>query len=97
LKLAYKANPHHYPIRYSLGKALLASGRLNEAEPHVRWCLARRPDDKGLAGAIEAISRQRFAENSAKPTTGTAAFATQSQLPPQSPKPPSTDDTTFSR
>jgi O-antigen ligase/tetratricopeptide (TPR) repeat protein len=97
LRRAYAANPHHYPIRYSLGKALLASGRLNEAEPHVRWCLARRPDDKGLADAIQAISRQRFAENSAQPSAGVTRFATQPQLPPQAPKLPSSDNATISR
>jgi tetratricopeptide (TPR) repeat protein len=68
LSRAYTANPHHYSIRYSLGKSLLAAGRLNEAEPHVRWCLARRPEDKWLGDAIESISRQRFAEYRDRPT-----------------------------
>jgi tetratricopeptide (TPR) repeat protein len=68
LNRAYKANPQHYAIRYSLGKALLSAGRLNEAESHVRWCLARRPDDKWLSEAIDSISRQRLAEFSAAPS-----------------------------
>jgi tetratricopeptide (TPR) repeat protein len=74
LNQAYAANPHSYLIRYSLGKVLLVAGRPNEAEPHVRWCLARRPEDKWLHDAIETISRQRFAEYSARPTPRTATL-----------------------
>jgi predicted Zn-dependent protease len=77
LRRAYTANPHHYAIRYSLGKALLAAGRLNEAEPHVRWCLARRPEDRWLNDAIASISRQRFAEYRDAPSARSAAFSTQ--------------------
>jgi O-antigen ligase/tetratricopeptide (TPR) repeat protein len=79
LNQAYVANPHSYLIRYSLGKTLLAAGRPNEAEPHVRWCLARRPEDKWLHDAIETISRLRFAEYSARPTPRTATLP---PLPP---------------
>jgi tetratricopeptide (TPR) repeat protein len=64
LNRAYAANPHNYQIRYSLGKTLLAAGRPNEAEPHVRWCMARRPEDKWLGEAIASISKLRFAEYS---------------------------------
>jgi tetratricopeptide (TPR) repeat protein len=92
LNRAYTANPHHYPIRYSLGKALLAAGRLNEAEPHVRWCLARRPEDKWLGDAIASISRQRFAEYREAPGARAAAFSTQLQpqlaSPEQAPSAP---------
>jgi tetratricopeptide (TPR) repeat protein len=83
LTRSYAENPHHYPIRYAFGKALLAAGRLNEAEPHVRWCLARRPEDKWLGEAIGTISRQRFAEYSARTRPVPGPFATQPQPPLQ--------------
>jgi tetratricopeptide (TPR) repeat protein len=87
LNRAHAANPHNYAIRYSLGKTLLAAGRPNEAEPHVRWCMARRPEDKWLGEAIQSISRQRFAEYSS--TARSAAFATPPQAPLQAPNQPS--------
>ncbi len=97
LTRANTANPHHYPIRYSLGKALLAAGRLSEAEPHVRWCLARRPEDKWLNDAIAAISRQRFAEYRETPGAGSGAFSTQRQTPLTSPEQASADAAPLSR
>lgn len=62
LQHAYACDPRQYFIRYALGKALQASGRLAEAEPHYRWCLARRPADKNLSAALMTISKQRVAE-----------------------------------
>jgi O-antigen ligase/tetratricopeptide (TPR) repeat protein len=61
LERAYACDPHQYPIRFALAKALLAAGRMPEAEPHVRWCLARRPEDKRLADALVTISKHRLA------------------------------------
>jgi tetratricopeptide (TPR) repeat protein len=91
LQRAYKCNSHSYPIRYSLGKALLAAGRLNEAEPHVRWCLARRPEDKSLHDAIAAIARERFAQYSAKAAATVRALST----PPQPLQQSSSQPTNF--
>jgi tetratricopeptide (TPR) repeat protein len=97
LNRANTANPHQYAIRYALGKAFLAAGRLNEAEPHVRWCLARRPEDKGLNEAIAAISRQRFAEYSARTRPSAGTFMTQPQPPLQNPDENSVNPATISR
>jgi tetratricopeptide (TPR) repeat protein len=65
LERAYACDPHQYSIRYALAKSLLASGRLPEAEPHVRWCLARRPEDKRLTDALVTISKHRLASRAA--------------------------------
>jgi tetratricopeptide (TPR) repeat protein len=97
LNRANAANPHHYQIRYALGKALLAAGRLNEAEPHMRWCLARRPEDKWLGEAIGAISRQRFAEYSARTRPVAGTFVTQPQGSLQNPDQKPADAATISR
>jgi tetratricopeptide (TPR) repeat protein len=61
LERAYASDTTQYAVRYALGKALIAVGRLPEAEPHVRWCLARRPGDKNLTAALLAISKHRLA------------------------------------
>jgi tetratricopeptide (TPR) repeat protein len=74
LERAYACDPHQYAIRYALAKSLLAAGRTPEAEPHVRWCLARRPQDQRLTHALLTISKHRLASRSAAAGTP-AAFA----------------------
>ena len=64
LEHAYESNQHIYSIRYELGYALKTAGKYSEAEPHLRWCLARRPENKGLRAAILEISKLRTAERS---------------------------------
>jgi tetratricopeptide (TPR) repeat protein len=61
LEQAYRAGPSYYEARYALAKALMNAGRFAEAEPHVRWCLARRPENKSLKGLLLEISKQRVA------------------------------------
>jgi tetratricopeptide (TPR) repeat protein len=73
LEQAYRLDPRQYAIRCSLAKNLHAAGRLAEAEPHYRWCLARRPSDKGLTAALAAISSARretreFKSSASRPT-----------------------------
>jgi hypothetical protein len=86
LERAYACDATQYAIRYALGKGLIAVGRLPEAEPHVRWCLARRPGDKNLSDALLAISKHRLATR----TTGRAAstmFPAVQSPGPQAPVP----------
>jgi O-antigen ligase/tetratricopeptide (TPR) repeat protein len=66
LQRAYAYNPREYVIRYALARSLLAAGRYAEAEPHVRWCLARRPEDKKLGAALVEITKRRLAESELK-------------------------------
>jgi tetratricopeptide (TPR) repeat protein len=61
LEQAYCINPHMYAIRLSLADALIHAKRYAEAEPHVRWCLARHPEDKTLKASLIEISKQRLA------------------------------------
>jgi tetratricopeptide (TPR) repeat protein len=65
LQRAYRCDPRQYSVRRALGGKLQAAGRLSEAEPHIRWCLARRPADKTLSEALVAISKARFAQRDA--------------------------------
>jgi O-antigen ligase/tetratricopeptide (TPR) repeat protein len=59
LQRAYQADPRIFEVRYQLGHALMAGGRFAEAEPHLRWCLARRPGEKSLSSALAEISERR--------------------------------------
>jgi tetratricopeptide (TPR) repeat protein len=61
LEQAYNLNPHMYAIRLSLANALIHAKRYAEAEPHVRWCLARHPEDKTLKASLVEISKHRLA------------------------------------
>jgi tetratricopeptide (TPR) repeat protein len=59
-KMSYMEPPHwYYPVRQSLGMALLRSGRLEESEQVFRDSLARTPSNGwALRGLIE-VYRQR--------------------------------------
>jgi tetratricopeptide (TPR) repeat protein len=63
LEQAYRTGSHIYCVRLALGVALMKAERFNEAEPHVRWCLARRPENKSLSAALVEITKQRFAQH----------------------------------
>jgi tetratricopeptide (TPR) repeat protein len=62
LEEAYKRDQHVFRVRYLLGYSLKTAGRLSEAEPHLRWCLARSPENKGLRAAINELARLRAAQ-----------------------------------
>lgn len=62
LEEAYRYDGRQYPIRHALAKQLHNAGSLTDAEPHYRWCLARRPSDKSLSAALVAIAKARQAE-----------------------------------
>jgi tetratricopeptide (TPR) repeat protein len=77
LEHAYECNQHVYSVRYELGCALKKAGRFVEAEPHLRWCLARRPENKGLSGALLEITKMRVAQREPEKLStdaGTAAW-----------------------
>lgn len=66
LNRSYTLAPHQYEVRRLLGFALQTAGRYAEAEPHLRWCLARRPDDKALTAAVLELSKQRVITHDTK-------------------------------
>ncbi len=61
LERAYACNPRHFGVRFALAGALLNAGRFAEAEAHVRWCMARRPEQKNLSAALVQIAKQQMA------------------------------------
>jgi tetratricopeptide (TPR) repeat protein len=65
LERAYACNPRHFGVRFALAGALLKAGRFAEAEAHVRWCLARRPEQKNLSAALVQIAKQQMATREA--------------------------------
>jgi tetratricopeptide (TPR) repeat protein len=66
LNQAYTLDPHLYDVRRVLGFTLQSAGRYAEAEPHLRWCLARRPDDKALVAAVLELGKQRVITHETK-------------------------------
>ena len=50
-------------MRRSLGRQLLAAGFHEEAAAQLRWCLARKPDDRSLHEELIAATKVRLATN----------------------------------
>lgn len=82
LERAYESGPRHYFVRAALAQALQTAGRFAEAEPHLRWCLARRPGDKNISSALFELSKQRLAEREAMIESAQQARL-RAPLPPQ--------------
>ena len=58
--LPYMEPPHwYYPVRQSLGAALLRAGRLDEAEDVLRASLARTPSNGWALSGLMAVYRER--------------------------------------
>lgn len=70
-RLAYSEPPYwYYPVRQSLGAALLAAGKLDEAEATFRQSLLRAPNNgwalHGLAATYQRLGKQRAAATARK-------------------------------
>ena len=63
--------PDTFKIRYQLADLQIKAGHPGEAEAHLRWCLARRPDLTRLRVAL-ADTRRRAASAPRTDVTGTA-------------------------
>jgi O-antigen ligase/tetratricopeptide (TPR) repeat protein len=61
---AFKLDANRYQIRYALAVSLLENGAPGDAEEHVKWCLMRKPDDRGLQTLLESAVRERVAQQS---------------------------------
>jgi len=74
LNYVQKANaiaPNVYTFRRSLGRALLQAKQYPLAVPHLRWCLARRPEDRSLQRELIEAKKSRLpltANTSQNPT-----------------------------
>jgi tetratricopeptide (TPR) repeat protein len=62
LEQAYQCDPRVFRVRQLLGFALKNVGRYSEAEPHLRWCMARRPENKSFNAALLEINKLRISQ-----------------------------------
>jgi tetratricopeptide (TPR) repeat protein len=64
LQQAYQIAPSNYRVRSSLGHCLFQSGHYLQAEGHLRWCLARQPNNKSiqkdLVSAVEGRTAMKY-------------------------------------
>ena len=76
LRQAYAADPSNFAVRRKLGQILLRTGQYQAAESHLRWCLARRPDDRGLEAdllkTVKAMDQQQAAARTGSRDVGSA-------------------------
>jgi tetratricopeptide (TPR) repeat protein len=59
-KLAVAADENNLDVRLMVGRYLFMQKQYREAEQHLSWCLARRPDDKRLRADFEAATKGRI-------------------------------------
>jgi hypothetical protein len=57
---AYRAAPSTLWVRRGLGQQLLVAERYREAEIHLRWCLARQPDNNNLRKELVLATKGRL-------------------------------------
>jgi len=62
LEYAHALDPSSYNVRQSLADELVVADRFAEAEPHYRWCLARRPHDRYVSDALLTVSKKRLSQ-----------------------------------
>jgi O-antigen ligase/tetratricopeptide (TPR) repeat protein len=62
-KSAAASDPQSFEARYGLGLTLMAQGQPAEAEPHLRWCLQRRPNDSGVEAKWKEALKGRLDEH----------------------------------
>ena len=58
---AVRLSPDNVIARYNLGLALYRQGRMQEALPHIRYCLSKEPDNQAAKAILAGI------ENASKP------------------------------
>ncbi len=56
---AFHLAPQWFPGRLEMAAALRATDRFDEADSHIRWCLARRPDISYLAVWLQEAAKRR--------------------------------------
>lgn len=59
------ADPQNFDARWALGTLLLAEGRANEAETHLRWCVERRLGDARVESKWKEAVRKRMDDQAA--------------------------------
>lgn len=59
---AQEAMPYNFWVRHELALSLNQAERFDQAEPHLRWCLARRPDLRYLQQMLKLGAKRRGEE-----------------------------------
>jgi len=57
---ALACDPNSYEVRYALASCLIEQELFDEAEPHLRWCLQRKPDSAELESKFKAALKGRL-------------------------------------
>jgi len=60
IEYAYKAMPNVFWVRHTLGQKLLQAEKYKQAEPHLRWCLARQPQNESLQKKLVRATKNRL-------------------------------------
>ena len=60
MEQAYRAAPSTLWVRRSLGQKLLQAARYDDAAVHLRWCLARQPDNDNLRQELVMATKHRL-------------------------------------
>jgi tetratricopeptide (TPR) repeat protein len=90
---AYELCPNDFWVRFDLAFAYYDSGAYAQADPHLRWCLSRRPDIRYLQQSLQLAAKRRLEMGSAERMRTTARFLIsrrQSASEPDSTSPPET-------
>lgn len=57
---AYRVAPNIYWVRRELGRSLVRAGYYQEAEPHLRWCQSRHPEEEQLKNELILATKSRL-------------------------------------
>lgn len=71
---AYELCPNDFWVRFDLAFAYYESGAYAEADPHLRWCLSRRPDIRHLQTSLQLAAKRRLEMGSAERMQTTERF-----------------------
>jgi predicted Zn-dependent protease len=61
MRKGLEAAPGDYALRRQLAETLTAAEMYQEADPHLRWCMAQHPDD-GVVRQLLSDSRKAWFE-----------------------------------
>jgi tetratricopeptide (TPR) repeat protein len=64
---AARADPSQFPARYEAARCLVAAARYADAQPHLNWCLQRRPNDARLHALLHEVVAKRAEPPEAAP------------------------------
>jgi tetratricopeptide (TPR) repeat protein len=64
LHAACRLSPNDYVIRRQLGKQLVRTQLYEQAQPHLRWCLARQPNDSQVRRELTEATKIRLTPTS---------------------------------